>query len=295
MDSDGRLWVILSKQLSMKMGAKTVKTDYFFNSILLNRFLIATILITSSLSSKVVLAQSEPKPESNFSNLPAPLYPQDEAVTKAITQAGPIADAARTLGITTHEILKSMNDSNGQDPKFFFTATVGSIRAGSIADSKAAGNLRQGDRILVGITQKQINEQLLAIRNYTVMGMTEEQALAQSGQGPVTPGSETRACDNNHNQGDIANRWCHAAIVDSVNQYLLLMGVNPVLSAVLGSLPIFFKEYVVDSHPSKSDMVVGEIQIFTFNKAKPKDGSISVTGFADGAVFLTYRGKFRGL
>lgn len=274
--------------LSDRSENKTMKPPYFFNSISLHSFMIAGVLVSSILGSRFVLAQEAQHPKPFFTQLPASPSSQDQAVAAAIKDAGPIADAAGAIGAATREILSILKENHSQDSKYFYTATIKSI-----SNPKTLGDFHQGDRILMAFTEKQINEQILTDPDYRVMGMTEKEALVQSGQGPLSP--PYRACDSNHNNGDIANRWCHAAIADSMNQYLLLIGVKPVLAAVLGSLPILLKEYLIDQHPSKSDMPIGEIQIFTLNKANPKAGSVFLTAFADGALYITYRGTFRGL
>ena len=109
-----------------------------------------------------------------------------------------------------------------------------------------------------------------------VMGITEKEAVLMSND----PGGE--ACSNKHNQGDVANRWCHAVIVDYINRGLMSAGVNPIVSHVAASAFFLPKEYLYDKNPSLSDMGGPDITVYEKNNSK-----VTITPFADGAVFVT--------
>ncbi len=114
-----------------------------------------------------------------------------------------------------------------------------------------------------------------------VMGMTEREALAFSND----PNGE--ACSDKHNQGDVANRWCHTVIVDYVNRGLMKAGVNPIVSHVAASAFFLPKEFLYDKNPSLSDIGAPDITVYNKNHAK-----VTVTPFADGAVFVTVDKRF---
>lgn len=114
-----------------------------------------------------------------------------------------------------------------------------------------------------------------------VMGLTEREALELSND----PNGE--ACSNKHNQGDVANRWCHTVIVDYVNRGLMKAGVNPIVSHVAASAFFLPKEFLYDKNPSLSDMGAPDITVYNKNHAK-----VTVTPFADGAVFVTVDKRF---
>jgi hypothetical protein len=270
-----------------------------YRSYILGALTISALLISLLGSNQRTFAQMSPSSQPPlFSELPPYNYNSDrqdtDKVAAAIANAGPIADAARILNVDPEKIKSLMTENFTSDQNFFLM-----VRVNSVTNQNLAKTLKVGDHVLVGLSREQVNNQMLndpakkiELRvDGRVMGLTEKDALEMSGQGPLSP--PTRACDNDHNNGDIANRWCHAAIADSVNQYFLQMGVNPILSVVLGAIPLLIKEYFVDLHPSKNDLPIGEIRILKFkNPIGKKDASVYATAFADGAIFVTVQLTF---
>lgn len=113
-----------------------------------------------------------------------------------------------------------------------------------------------------------------------VMGMKESDAIRAVGNRP----GDT-AC--HHIQGNIANRWCHAAIVKQYTQVLKDNGVDGKIATVIGSTFFVPKEYLIDLNPSASDLVATYSDSF----GKRKQFEFEVTAFADGGFFLTLKKK----
>lgn len=118
-----------------------------------------------------------------------------------------------------------------------------------------------------------------------VFGFTEQDVLAHDGD------PQGAACSSQHNQGDMSNRWCHAYFVKLTNSYLLSQGVNKQLSAVLSASIFVPKEYLYDLHPSKSDLVMAEYEVFSREKRNRKT-RMTMTVFGDKAMFLTFEKQF---
>lgn len=111
-----------------------------------------------------------------------------------------------------------------------------------------------------------------------VLGMKESDAISAVGNMP----GDT-AC--HHIQGNIANRWCHAAIVKQYTQSLKDNGVESKLASVIGSTFFVPKEYLMDLNPSMSDIA----GTYTDSFGKRKEFEFEVTAFADGGFFLTLK------
>lgn len=119
---------------------------------------------------------------------------------------------------------------------------------------------------------------------FHVMGLTESFVLEHDGD------PHGSACSDSHNQGDLSNRWCHAAVVKVVDRTLQDMGIRKEISALLAASVFLPKEYLIDLHPSKSDLVIADYEVFDSGKAR--NTNVAVTVFGDGAVFISLRKKF---
>lgn len=117
--------------------------------------------------------------------------------------------------------------------------------------------------------------------DYKVFGYSEKQILAMIND------SNGAACSSNHEQGDMANRWCHAAIVKLIDRSWQDQGVHRFLSALMGFSFFAAKEYLIDLHPSKSDLVISDIVLF-------KDNGVTIEGslFGDGMFIVVVSHSF---
>ncbi len=126
---------------------------------------------------------------------------------------------------------------------------------------------------------------------FMVMGFTEEEILGLVGEYKDRYSNVGRnnalACSTDHQQDDIANRWCHASITKIIRESLISRGVTSRLAAVIASTFFIPKEYFIDKNASMSDLV------FTIEEkvGKYRDTAIELTIFADGGVFLAIRKK----
>lgn len=116
-----------------------------------------------------------------------------------------------------------------------------------------------------------------------VFGFTEQQVLDMTGD------PHGAACSRKHLDGDMANRWCHAQVVKVADSFLREKGVSKNLSALMAASIFVVKEYGIDQHPSKSDLVVSEYEVF--NNMRPQQGGVRVTAtaFGDNALFFTIK------
>lgn len=119
----------------------------------------------------------------------------------------------------------------------------------------------------------------------TVFGFTEKDVLTADGD------PQGAACSHKHDQGDMSNRWCHAQIVKLADSYMRSKGLNKELSAIFSASIFVPKEYLYDLHPSMSDLVMAEYEIFSHTKQQ-KTTRMTVTAFADKAVFFTFQKQF---
>lgn len=120
---------------------------------------------------------------------------------------------------------------------------------------------------------------------FTVFGYTEKEVLDMV----ADPNGE--ACGSKHIHDDLANRWCHGAVVKFIDGNLRAAGVNKVVSALLGASVFLPKEYLIDLHPSKADLVIADYEIFNVKDSKGSNKA-TITIFGDGLVFINFTKKF---
>lgn len=82
-----------------------------------------------------------------------------------------------------------------------------------------------------------------------IMGMTAQQAQLAS-----RDGMNMRPCSGEHEQGDLSNRWCHAAISQSVVEAVLGEDGNPITKTLAECLFWAPKEFLYDLNPSAHDI-----------------------------------------
>ncbi len=66
----------------------------------------------------------------------------------------------------------------------------------------------------------------------------------------------TSGCSAGHDQGDLANRWCHSALARTFAALLESKGVSKALASLAGGVFWAPKEFFYDLHPSAGDFVV---------------------------------------
>ncbi len=119
---------------------------------------------------------------------------------------------------------------------------------------------------------------------FRALGMTEQDALRASGDRSAILTGNGSAFTKEHQHGDLANRWSHAAVAQIVGAASEEMGANRALAALAGASVFLVKEYGYDRRPSPSDLVItGDVYRSSF-----PDGTgttLSLSGFADGAMF----------
>jgi hypothetical protein len=121
---------------------------------------------------------------------------------------------------------------------------------------------------------------------YRVMGLTEREALARSGD----PDGDVFSAK--HAQGDIANRWTHAAVVKSASAAFAEAGFGKLASALLGAAIMLPKEYLIDRRPSASDLVIADYALFQSGNRQRGESRMFLSVFGDGALFLSYEKSF---
>ena len=118
---------------------------------------------------------------------------------------------------------------------------------------------------------------------FRVLGLSSDDALDLSGDF-----RESFACSQDHMQGDMANRWCHAGVVKiSQNTILDQLKVNDYVKNILAAAIFLPKEYLYDTHASPSDLVISDIPIL-----EGEEESVKITIFGDGFFHINYEGKF---
>lgn len=120
-------------------------------------------------------------------------------------------------------------------------------------------------------------------RTPIVFGLTEKQVLEMD----ADPNGE--ACSNNHNRNDFSNRWCHAYFVKLISETAKMNGISNFAAAMMGASIFVVKEYAIDLHPSKPDLVIADYQIY---KSKNNSDLLTGTIFGDGMIFINYQKKF---
>lgn len=120
---------------------------------------------------------------------------------------------------------------------------------------------------------------------FKVFGYSEKEVLE------MVDDPNGAACSSKHIHNDMANRWCHGAVVKFIDGNLKAAGVNKHLSALLGASVFLPKEYLIDLHPSKGDLVIADYEIYHVKNAKGSTKA-TVTVFGDGLVFINLTKKF---
>lgn len=121
--------------------------------------------------------------------------------------------------------------------------------------------------------------------DFSVFGYTEKEILN------MVDDPNGAACSDKHNHDDMANRWCHGAVVKFIGGNLNAAGLNKTVSALLGASVFLPKEYLIDLHPSKADLVIADYEIYKVKNAKGSTKA-TITIFGDGMVFLNLEKKF---
>lgn len=112
------------------------------------------------------------------------------------------------------------------------------------------------------------------------MGMTAKEALLHS-----RDMFQESGCAAGHDQGDMANRWCHSAIARTFSSWLETKGASPVVASIAGGLFWAPKEFFYDMNPSAHDFA------FTYvDRLGTESTTFEVTVFGD-AFFKKYFGK----
>lgn len=115
-----------------------------------------------------------------------------------------------------------------------------------------------------------------------IMGLTAQEAQLAS-----RDGFNMRACSPGHEQGDLANRWCHSVVSQSVVSAIFGENGNPILKAVGESLFWAPKEFFMDMNPSAHDLT------FTYRDTLGSRRSLfEVTVFGD-AIFDNHMDKVK--
>jgi len=114
----------------------------------------------------------------------------------------------------------------------------------------------------------------------TVMGFTQSEILSMAGE--YRNVWNASACSEEHEQGDLANRWCHASITKAIRLGLEARGINTVIASVLAMTYFISKEYLYDKNPSSSDIVYTIEETF----GARDNTAVELTLFADGGVFV---------
>lgn len=137
-----------------------------------------------------------------------------------------------------------------------------------VAGPVLKSNLNELERVF-----EKANEDTIVIRpsNMEVLGMKAEDALKASRDGFKTAG-----CSSGHDQGDLANRWCHSAIARTFTSVLEAHGVDATVAALAGAVFWAPKEFFYDLHPSAGDFV------FTYrDRLGTKRTTFEVTVYGD--------------
>jgi hypothetical protein len=121
---------------------------------------------------------------------------------------------------------------------------------------------------------------------FRVFGFTEREALEASAD------PYGNVWSSKHTQGDMANRWSHAAIVKVASTALGDVGLGRLASALLGATILLPKELIIDRRPSASDLVIADLPLYHSFKPRGDETRASLSLFGDGAFFFTYEKKF---
>lgn len=116
---------------------------------------------------------------------------------------------------------------------------------------------------------------------FRTMGFTEREILN------LVNDENGATCTDRHSQGDLGNRWCHAAIVKIIDRSLRAQGLSPALAAISGAAFFIPKEFIIDKNPSASDLVAADLEAY-----KNKNTKVDISVFGDGAVFITLTKRY---
>lgn len=122
-------------------------------------------------------------------------------------------------------------------------------------------------------------------KDVTVFGFTEREIMN------AVDDPNNRACSTQHIHDDLANRWCHGSVVKMIDETLKSKGLNKFASALLSASIFVPKEYLIDLHPSRSDLVISDFEIYKIQDSKGMTKS-TVTIFGDGMAFVTLEKNF---
>lgn len=121
---------------------------------------------------------------------------------------------------------------------------------------------------------------------FRVLGFTEREALAQSGD------PDGVAFSKKHTQGDMANRWSHAAVAKAASAAYRQAGFSPFASALLGAAILVPKEFLIDRRPSASDLVIADYQLYGTRSREGSETSVAVSVFGDRALFFALEKRY---
>ncbi|MEK6554836.1 MAG: hypothetical protein AABZ31_06335 [Bdellovibrionota bacterium] len=95
------------------------------------------------------------------------------------------------------------------------------------------------------------------------MGMSQKQALLMA-----RDQYQVSTCSAGHDQGDMANRWCHGNFSRGVSKFFEDKGMNPALSTLMGGLFWLPKEKLQDLNPSSHDLAATYSTSFGTKRSK---------------------------
>lgn len=167
---------------------------------------------------------------------------------------GPQRDSLKTLGAT----LRDPRLAESMRPKAKITQVT----------TDAQGRIRR-DSIYVYQTPDELGSS--RGDQAKIMGFTSAEALRMS-----RDNINTAPCAPGHEQGDMANRWCHSAISQTFSHFLEKQGVGSAAASIAGGIFWAPKEFFIDMNPSAHDLVV------TYrDKLGTKRSTFEVTVFGD--------------
>lgn len=133
------------------------------------------------------------------------------------------------------------------------------------------------------------------------LGMSQKEALRAS-----RDDRSSSACSAVHDQGDLANRWCHSTLSRNLADFLQRKGASPLLANAAGAFLWVPKEYFYDLNPSSGDLVVTykdslgtkrstfEVSIFGDAVFKGERASGALRPFKNSTPFVTFKRSLGG-
>lgn len=122
----------------------------------------------------------------------------------------------------------------------------------------------------------------------TALGMDANAALSLSNDANLAQYRDV--CSNDHNQGDVANDWCKAALSNGLRDYLIEKGAPEAVAYAAPIVLWFIKEYTVDKKPDHQD-VWGPDYIFRVGKQRKNEFKAQCN--LKGDCSITWHRKFR--